>query len=507
MLQFLRRGQRWVNAVLVVALGAVFVFYMGWSSPSGTGDAGPGGAVIAVGHYQFRGFDFDRARQQREAELERVVGENFDRKQLGSLIEHQAAEMLVQGAILALEAERMGLSVSTAEIERAVVDAGIFHGEDGKFDPELFRSWATQNFGSERAFLDSQRLEMLRGKAIQVMRATAGISDAEVRRTLELRLEEISIGTLRFDTSSPPADFQVSDSAVADFVAKREAALRERYEARRAEYDRPEEVQARHILFALAPDADAAAVEAAREKAVAAQKRIEGGESFESVAAELSDDLGTKQQGGDLGFFPRGRMVKPFEDAAFALEPGKLAPDPVRSDFGFHVIRIEARHAAELTPFEQVRDALARELLADEAALAAARQRADAIAAKIAAGGDLEDVARAEGLPVERSNALRRRPDGYVPGLGAAQDLLAAAFALEPGKSSARVFEVGNQLVLVKLLERQRPSEDDLAAQIETERQALLAQKQNAQIDAWISTRRSELESAGELYTSPDLFN
>jgi hypothetical protein len=150
---------------------------------------------------------------------------------------------------------------------------------------------------------------------------------------------------------------------------------------------------------------------------------------------------------------------------------------------------------------------LARELLGEEAALGSARQRADAVAAKIAAGGDLEDVARSEGLPVEQSKSLRRRPDGYVPGLGAAQDLLATAFALEAGKSSPRVFTVGNKLVLVKLIERQRPNDADLVAQIETERQSLLAQKQNAQIDAWINARRSQLESAGDLFVEPKLFN
>ncbi len=498
MLGFLRRGQRWVNALLILVLGGVFVFYMGWGAPSG--GSGGGGTLVSVGPHHFGIAEFERERELRERQLEEALGENFDRRQLRGLIAQQAAETLIQRAILALEAERMGLAVSTREVERLILDAGIFQGEDGRFDREIFRNWVEREFGSERSFLASQRIQMLGNKALQVMRATASVSEGEARSSLRQRLEEIRIATVSFDAAAPPEGFRADPAAVEALLAKRESSARELYEQRREEYDRPEQVRARHILISLTPGADEAAIAAAREKALAAQRRIAGGEDFAAVARELSEDPGSKTQGGDLGFFPRGRMVKPFEDAVFSLEPGKLADEPVRSDFGFHVIRVEERKAAERIAFEQVREALAREILADEAALAAARERASRVAERIAAGLDLEDVARSEGLPVERSGMLRRRPDGYVPGLGAAPELLAAAFSLEAGRSSPEVFASGKKLALVKLLERTLPGEEDIASKLAAEREALLEQKQNAQLETWITARRDRLESDGELY-------
>ena len=89
------------------------------------------------------------------------------------------------------------------------------------------------------------------------------------------------------------------------------------------------------------------------------------------VATEISEDQGTKDTGGDLGFIERGQMVEAFEEAAFALEEGETSPELVRSTFGFHVIRVEERRTAVHQPFEAVREELAREL--GEAAIRPAR--------------------------------------------------------------------------------------------------------------------------------------
>ena len=112
--------------------------------------------------------------------------------------------------------------------------------------------------------------------------------------------------------------------------------------------------------------------------------------------------------------------------------------DPVKSDFGFHVIRVEQRDEAQVQDYESVREDLARELLITEASQEANRVLAEELAEAVREGKSLEDAARARRLTLERSDWIRRRPDGFVPGLGAAQDLLAAAFMLEAGQSSTR---------------------------------------------------------------------
>jgi parvulin-like peptidyl-prolyl isomerase len=125
--------------------------------------------------------------------------------------------------------------------------------------------------------------------------------------------------------------------------------VRAYFDANRAMYRRPEEVHARHILV----KDEALARRLADELAV--------GGNFATLAGEHSTDPGSGARGGDLGFFGRGRMVKPFEEAAFALKPGQLSK-PVKSQFGWHLIKVEERRAERAVGFEEVRAEITRRL-------------------------------------------------------------------------------------------------------------------------------------------------
>jgi peptidyl-prolyl cis-trans isomerase C len=105
-----------------------------------------------------------------------------------------------------------------------------------------------------------------------------------------------------------------------------------------------EEVRARHIL--VDEEADAKAIHA----------RIKGGEDFAKVAGEVSKDPGSKTEGGDLGFFTKDRMVEPFAEAAFKLKPGELAPEPVKSQFGWHVIKVDERRQKPVPAFDEMKE-------------------------------------------------------------------------------------------------------------------------------------------------------
>ncbi|MBK6738955.1 MAG: peptidyl-prolyl cis-trans isomerase [Haliea sp.] len=124
----------------------------------------------------------------------------------------------------------------------------------------------------------------------------------------------------------------------------------EEYKANKAKYTRPEEVSAAHILISL----EGRTQEEALSRATGILARLEAGEDFGALASEYSDDPGSKQSGGELGFFARGRMVKPFEDAAFAMtKPGEIST-PVKSDFGYHLIRYNERRPEQQLSFEKV---------------------------------------------------------------------------------------------------------------------------------------------------------
>lgn len=111
-----------------------------------------------------------------------------------------------------------------------------------------------------------------------------------------------------------------------------------------------EQVKARHILFSLRPQAGQATSpdkERVRKRALQVLQRLRAGEDFATLAKEYSDDPGTKENGGDLGYFPRGRMVKEFEEMAFSLSPGQMS-DLVETTYGFHIIKVEDKRTAPL---------------------------------------------------------------------------------------------------------------------------------------------------------------
>lgn len=134
-------------------------------------------------------------------------------------------------------------------------------------------------------------------------------------------------------------------------AAVTEAEIRTYFQEHRAEYDRPEQVRLRHIL-----------VEREAEARLALA-RLRRGEKFEDLAKQLSKDPGSKDQGGDLGFVARGQLVPEFEQAAFALRPGQISA-PVKTQFGYHIIQLLERKAAQPSTLDRVREQIRRALLA-----------------------------------------------------------------------------------------------------------------------------------------------
>jgi peptidyl-prolyl cis-trans isomerase D len=498
MLRFLRRGQRWLTGILVLGVGAVFAIFIGTGAPLRFGE---GRAVVSVGPYEFGSTDFERERARLEERYRQALGDNFDAKALAGGLDDMAARSLSDRALLALEAERLGLAVATPEIERAV--APSFVGEDGRVDREQFRGWVEYQYGSEKAFVRDQRLDLLSRKLFRVAADQARVSEGEAREAVRRRLESVRIAFPVLDGAKAPEGTEITAEQVTEFLTARDTETRALYDQRKDVYDVPEQVRARHVLIQLAPDAPPEAAAAAEAAANQALARLQGGEDFAKVAAEVSNDAGSRAEGGDLGFFRRGQMVKPFDEAAFALAPGKLS-ELVRSDFGYHILRVDERKPAELRTYEQVREELAREILGREAGRTAARAKAEALSLAVRGGKSLEDAAREAGLTLERSGWLRRRPDGYVPNLGAAPELLAVAFTLAPGQSSDRIFEVSDRFALVEILERKEPTPAELDPEVAAERKALRERKLEAQLTSWLAERRAELLDAGQIAVNLD---
>ncbi len=493
MLRILRSGQRWLTAILVAGIGTVFVVFLGLQGPS---DFTSSQQIVKVGPLEFGIPEFERVRERREAAIQEELGDNYDARAMRETLDNLAARELVESSLLALAAGELGLHVTTREIEGLVLADPGFRDEQGRFDRKRFEEYTQYAYGSQKAFMADRRLALLSLKMLSLLQSQPEVSEGEARDVARRDLEEVQIAFVALDASAgdPP---EIAPEAIAAAIAGRGDEIAKRYQEKGDEYNRPERVHARHILRTVAPDASPADVDRARGEIEAAAKRIEGGEAFEQVAAELSQDPGSKLRGGDLGFFARGQMVKDFEEAAFALAPGRLS-GAVKTDFGFHLIRVEERQEALARPLESVREEIATELLRGEALRARARERADQLAEAVRGGQSLEAAARERAINLGRSGWLARR-NGFVPGLGTSPELMATAFVLEPGKSSPRVFEVGDVFALVQLLERKQADPAAVDALVEKKREELLAAKREARIGAWIEARRAALVEAGEL--------
>lgn len=121
------------------------------------------------------------------------------------------------------------------------------------------------------------------------------------------------------------------------------------------EFKSPEMVRARHILIKIDKSASDEDKKKAKEKAEGILKRAKSGEDFARLASDFSDDVGLKARGGDLGFFPKGRMVPEFESAAFSLKPGEVS-GIVETQFGFHIIKVEEKKESALEPYDKIKD-------------------------------------------------------------------------------------------------------------------------------------------------------
>lgn len=495
MLDTLRRGQRWLTGLFVLMVGGVFVLFIGIGQPL---QGRHTNTIVQVGRYQYDRNDFERIRERREEQIQQSVGDGYDARAMRDSLDQLAVQTLIDRGLLSLEAETLGLTVAKQEIERTVRSAGIFRGEGGRFDREAFEKYAEYEYGNQRNFIEEQRQGLLATKLLRLLASQARVSEAEANGAARRQLESVQLAIVALDATRPPEGLEISEEQVQALLAAREGEAKALYEERLESYDVPEQVRARHILLRVQPGAPAEASEARRKEAEALHARLAAGEDFAKLASELSEDPGSKESGGDLGFFKRGQMVKPFEDAAFALQPGELAP-VVRTDFGFHVLRVEERKAAQLRTFDEVKGELAREILGREKARELAQGIADRLAEAVRGGQSLEAAAREANLTLKRTGRLQRRPDGFVPGLGAAQDLLALAFTLPAGASSPQMFEVEGKLALIQVIERHEPTAEEIAAASHTQRTQLLEVKRRSLSDAWLAERRNELAAEGQL--------
>ena len=300
----------------------------------------------------------------------------------------------------------------------------------------------------------------------------------------------------RGDYMAPPryvVDYVAVPQPPPDSMRITEADLRADYGRNLARYREEEQVRARHVLLSTrdgGPDADARAATRADSLLAAIRK----GADFVEIAKRFSQEPGAATSGGDLGWFGRGRMVPEFERAAFALKAGEVS-GVVKTQFGYHIIRLEERKPAATKPFAQVRDEI-RGTLAAARADTSARRAAEALRRKLPRTADLKTLAAPYGgVQTSAPFAVNETVGalGVVPGL--AEDLA----ALPAGQWAARLYRAGTRYVLVRPLNTiaSRPAEFEevRGKAVEDEKNA----RRKLKLDQKVAALRSALAAGARL--------
>jgi peptidyl-prolyl cis-trans isomerase D len=476
----------WIRNLAILAVLATFAFIFG--QPRGVHEGSGTGAVAIVNGEPIPRDVFEFFREQNEAAFKQYAEQGVDPEKLRNLIDEQTRASLVRRYVVAQEAESLGLAVSDESLKADFQSTPGFQ-RDGVFDREIAERYISRTGLGPREYAAQHRRDLLMRNFSRFVASPVRVSDADVRDEILRADTKIS---LRYATASKAAlrgHVSVTPEEAKALVEKEPDRVRGAYQLRIAEFSKEEQVHARHILFT-GDDAEA--------HALAARGRIEGGEKFADVAKELSVDAATRADGGDLGSFPRGRMMAPFDEVAFALEPGKLS-GPVKTDRGVHLILVESHQPASQTPYEQVAEAIAADLLRDDKASEAARSAANALLGKLAAGEPFVQAADAVKLPVSISVPFGIG-DASIPGLAGVPDLKEAAFALTMAKPNAsRVFSDANNLYVVALQSREEPDEAKIALETATTRDRLLQRERGLTASLWFSERLKELEASGKV--------
>lgn len=497
MLRFIRQGQRWVVTAVVVAVGAVFVLFFGPWNFSRRGGQGSSTAPISVDGIQYQRDDVARIRENIEKQYRDQLGDQFDAVSGKLQLQDRAVRQLVDRAILADEAHRMGLTASDAEVQRVILRAfDGFRDADGNPDEEQARAYVNYEWGSVRHFKQAVRTDIIVQKLGRVLFASAGVSKAEARDSIRYRDEQVRIAFVALDPDVAPASLPTVPGDVEEFARSAADQIKAYYDENLSKYQLPERIRLRHVLISGTDDA-------ARKRAEAVRARIEAGEDMGSVAREVSDDEGSKELGGDLGLLPVSQVAPVLREAVSGLEDHQLSP-VIKGELGFHIVRVEERKPAETRSLDDVRLEIAKELYRKEQATKWATENADALADRIAGGESLEDAARDLKLPIERTALFHRRPDGFIPDLGDSVEVQTAAFALgKTGATWPHPLAAGNKTVFIQLLERKSPDAGEIESEVEAERERLVQQAQARAEQIWLADRRSQLQAEGRIHIDP----
>ncbi len=521
--------------IIKLLLGAIVVVFVLWGV--GTNQKSSNPEVARVEGQSITYAEYAQSYQRLVDNVRRQFGSNLDDETLKALnLREQALNQLVDRAILINKAQALGFRVSDAELTGHIRNT-LFFQSNGQFDRVQYDRVLSQLRMTPEAFEASQRDDLLIQKVSDVVSRTAKVTAEEATDWYRWQNASVNLAYVLFAPDradivdpgeeeiqtyfeehkerykTPPKrkarflvfrtdDYRADVSVTADDVAVY-------YDEHIEEFKVEESIEARHILFKVEADAEQGVIDAARKRAEDVYTQIKSGGDYAELARAHSDEASTGAKGGYLGTFGRGQMVKPFEEAAFALEAGEVSA-PVRSEFGFHIIKVDQKKAARTRTLAEAENKI-RGQLADGRARFRALEAAEAAYDLSYESEDLEAVAGELGQGLQTTGMITRNQP--VEGVSDPTAFGRILFGLNADAISD-VQEIGGAFYIIQVTAIESPQVPELASvqervvedwkhglrweQAENQAKAfLLALKEGGTMEALSQEKSLELKTTG----------
>jgi peptidyl-prolyl cis-trans isomerase D len=447
MLESIRKHSKLMQIVLFVLIFPSFVLFgiQGYSSFEGHQDAAAkvGGQVISMQQ-------LDAANREEIARLQSMLGSAVDIKQIDTPEQKlRTLDGLVRQRLLQLEAQREHLAVTDAQVQQSILQIpqiAALRKPDGGFDVQAYRSLiAAQGMNTSQfeaqvreqlilqqvlggiagSVIDSQSLALAAAKAAAQQREVrlALFKPADYVSQVQTTPAEIESyyknNTARFQKPEE-ANIQyvvLSADAVAAGIKTTSAEAQAYYDANLAKFSTPAERRASHILITVPSDASAAQQNEAKAKAEAIAKQVEANPAeFAALARKDSQDPGSADKGGDLGYFTASAMVKPFADAVFGMTKVGEIVGPIKTQFGYHIIELTGIKPGSQQPFDAVKADIEKQLQQDAAQKRMSADVDTFTNAVFEHPDSFQAVQDKLHLKVQTANNVTRTPQAATPG-------------------------------------------------------------------------------------------
>ncbi|MFP4392574.1 MAG: SurA N-terminal domain-containing protein [Desulfohalobiaceae bacterium] len=476
MLEFMREhASSWIVKVMFGIIVLVFVFW----GIGGMQD-GEQPVLATVNDKKILNREFSQAYEREVDSLRRNNPElsSSDLEQMD--LKRQVLERMINNYLLRQKAQEVGLFVTSQEVRQTIGSMEVFQGQGQEFDPQRYKALLQANKLSPGQFeselsgdLLGQKLQDLLLGPLQAseglakdffryLRAEArleylhvswedhlsrvSLSQDEVQEYYEQNQEEFEQPAqmrMRFLVLTPEALARYQDVSPGE--------IQDYYQQNQDQFARQERIKARHILLKLDPEVSQEEEARARQKLQGLKQDLQQGAEFSDLAKAHSEGP-SAIQGGDLGWFGKGEMLQEFEEAAFALQSGEIS-EPVRTEYGLHLIKLEKREEAGTADLEEVREEINNNLAQDKAAQAL-EDLLDEVLLLVLDTGSLQEAADKLDLKVQESGwfSKRKGPDG----LNLDQDQTDKLFALQKGEPTQSPIRLQDGYLLAQKIEHKQ---------------------------------------------------